>query len=86
MMRKLGLLAVLFVLVFSGCTTLEDELESISLPRADLQRVQEAIGVGLAATPDVNQNGMIDGFEWLVLIQNAVRAWGETKGEAKDDK
>lgn len=75
MMRKLKLLVVLSVLMFSGCSAIEDGLGSVSLPRADVARVQAAFNEAIAASPDLDNDGNINGLEWVALVQAAIAAW-----------
>ncbi len=68
---------LVLVFLFGGCASLEDELEKITLPRSELQRVREAFDAALQSSPDLNDNGLIDGLEWVALIQAAIETWDE---------
>lgn len=75
MMRKLKLLVVLSVLMFAGCSTIEGGLDSVKLPRDDIARVQAAFNQAIAASPDLDNDGTINGLEWVALVQAAIAAW-----------
>jgi uncharacterized lipoprotein YmbA len=69
-MRKFVL--VLAAAALASCSSVEDKLEGFKLPRQDVDRVQRALNVAVASTPDGDSDGTINGAEWVVFVQAAI--------------
>jgi hypothetical protein len=72
--RKLFVLLVALLATFaaSSCSAVEDRLDRFKLPRNDVGKAQRALEVALAASPDSDSDGTVNGLEWVAFIEAVV--------------
>lgn len=74
-LRLVAVLMLAAAALLGGCSSLEGSLDSVKLPRDDVAKVQRSVAAALVGSPDSDDDGTINGLEWVTFVRALVAAW-----------